>query len=564
MLSPPASCRSPRAKARGVSHPRPRSPLQPRFGPNAPSRRFETPSQRPERALTPPRRVPRSRRVRRRPGLSEDRGPRARREHPLRRAHAARRWRPHGPCHRHTFLEGDGCAPFVPVKRATPATAQMQSGMPQWRSSARVQPTSAGAAGMTDARRASDSGARRRSQNGGGVFSPVTARPRDGREARRRARAIPFSARSHLLHVDRVPYGHDERAEKAPNSPPARGGSRAGRARVRARTDPPGAPRAPLRRRRRRRRVCGFLRARRPERARVRPGRGGLLRARALASTPPPQLAARVALLLRGRRRGRAFETLETRSDAGGAAAARNLARTASLDARAQEEDRFRTLKARGPEYAWARRGARPRTPTLCGAARGATKARSAGEAKDGHARSARAAYAATLEAERRGARRGRRVEARRRLPPPGSSRDLSNGTRAKSDAWGLSPESVGAIQLGAGVYREYAGADALEKKDKDALDETPACFVDPRASEKAAHEKALYASTAGASDDAALEEISANRARCEAGGRGACAGALLYEARGEEETETRNAAAAREGAARARPPSPKTALRGF
>ena len=110
-------------------------------------------------------------------------------------------------------------------------------------------------------------------------------------------------------------------------------------------------------------------------------------------------------------------------------------------------------------------------------------------------------------------------------LPPPGSSRDLSNGTRAKSDAWGLSPESVGAIQLGAGVYREYAGADALEKKDKDALDETPACFVDPRASEKAAHEKALYASTAARFDDAALEEISANRARCEAGARGVCWG---------------------------------------
>ena len=141
--------------------------------------------------------------------------------------------------------------------------------------------------------------------------------------------------------------------------------------------------------------------------------------------------------------------------------------------------------------------------------------------------------------------------------PPPGSSRDLSNG-RAKSDPWGLSPESVGAIQLGAGVYREYAGADALEKKDKDALDETPACFVDPRASEKAAHEKALYASTAARFDDAALEELSANRARCEAGGAGRVLGHFLYEARGEEETETRNAAAAREGAARARPPSPK------
>ena len=133
--------------------------------------------------------------------------------------------------------------------------------------------------------------------------------------------------------------------------------------------------------------------------------------------------------------------------------------------------------------------------------------------------------------------------------PPPGSSK----ATKAKSDAWGLSPESVGAIQLGAGVYREYAGADVLEKKVQNS-------FVDPRASEKAAHEKALYASTAARFDDATMEELSANRARCEAGGAGRVLGHFLYEARGEEETETRNAAAAREGAARARPPSPKRA----
>jgi hypothetical protein len=107
-------------------------------------------------------------------------------------------------------------------------------------------------------------------------------------------------------------------------------------------------------------------------------------------------------------------------------------------------------------------------------------------------------------------------------------------------------------------VYREYPGADVLENED--ALDSAPPRFVDPRASEKAAHEKALYASTAARFDDATMEELSANRARCEAGGAGRVLGHFLYEARGEEETETRNAAAAREGAARARPPSPKRA----
>ena len=246
-------------------------------------------------------------------------------------------------------------------------------------------------------------------------------------------------------------------------------------------------------------------------------------------------------------------------SDAERAAAARNLARTASLDARAQEEDRFRTLKARGPEYAWARRGVATADPnTLWGSARGdESEERGRGERRTRALGPRR--DAATLEAEREARVVGVEWGSAPPLPPPGSSRDLSNGTRAKSDAWGLSPESVGAIQLGAGVYREYAGADALEKKDKDALDETPACFVDPRASEKAAHEKALYASTAARFDDAALEEISANRARCEAGGaRGVCWGTSCTRrgARRKPRLGTRRRRG--KARARARPPSPK------
>ena len=456
--------------------------------------------------------------------------------------------------HRHPFLEGDAPAPFVPVKRATPATAQMQSGMPQWRSSVRpMQPTSAGAAGMTDARRA-EIAARAIDPNRGRRFFPSPARPRDGREASP-PRGRSFSARSHLLHVDRVPYGHDERAEKAPNSPRREGGSSPrGGARVRARgpagsspypfDDDGGGGETAVSYERDDRNTRGF----------------GLDEADCFGRAPSP----------RRHRPNWQHEShfsfadasanssddsrLETRAsyDATRAAAARNLARTASLDARAQEEDRFRTLKARGPEYAWARRGVATADPNaLWGSARG-DESETSESGKGGRAVGPRR-DAATLEAEREARVVG--VEWGSAPCAWRSSRDLSSG-RAKSDAWGLSPESVGAIQLGAGVYREYAGADALENKD--VLGETPPSFVDPRASEKAAHEKALYASTAARFDDATREELSANRARCEAGGAGRVLGHFLYEARGEEETETRNAAAAREGAARARPPSPK------
>ena len=459
--------------------------------------------------------------------------------------------------HRHPFLEGDAPAPFVPVKRATPATAQMQSGMPQWRSSVRpMQPTSAGAAGMTDARRA-EIAARAVDPNRGRRFFPSPARPRDGREASP-PRGRSFSARSHLLHVDRVPYGHDERAEKAPNSPRREGGSSPrGGARVRAHEPAGSAPdpfdddggggESAISYERDDRNTRGF----------------GLDEADCFGRAPSPrrhrpnwQHESHFSFADEGANSSDSRLVETSASDARRAAAARNLARTASLDARAQEEDRFRTLKARGPEYAWARRGVATADPnTLWGSERG-DESEGGGKKKGGRALGPRR-DAATLEAEREARVVGVEWGSAPPPPPPGSApRGRSSPSRLTSRA--TSPESVGAIQLGAGVYREYAGADALEKKDKDALDETPACFVDPRASEKAAHEKALYASTAARFDDAALEELSANRARCEAGGAGRVLGHFLYEARGEEETETRNAAAAREGAARARPPSPK------
>ena len=215
--------------------------------------------------------------------------------------------------HRHPFLEGDAPAPFVPVKRATPATAQMQSGMPQWRSSVRpMQPTSAGAAGMTDARRA-EIAERAVDPSRGRRFSPSSARPRDGREASP-PRGRSFSARSHLLHVDRVPYGHDERAEKAPNSPRREGGSSPrGGARARARGPGPagnspypfdddgGGGECAVSYERDDRNTRGF----------------GLDEADCFGRAPsprPPKLAARVALLLRGciRELERRFETRDS------------------------------------------------------------------------------------------------------------------------------------------------------------------------------------------------------------------------------------------------------------
>jgi hypothetical protein len=439
------------------------------------------------------------------------------------------------------------------VKRATPATAQMQSGMPQWRSSVRqMQPTSAGAAGMTDARRA-EIAERAVDPNRGRRFSPSPARPRDGREASP-PRGRSFSARSHLLHVDRVPYGHDERVEKAPNSPRREGGSSPrGGARVRAHgpagsspypfDDDGGGGESAVSYERDDRNTRGF----------------GLDEADCFGRAPSPrrhrpnwQHESHFSFADEGAN----ANDSRLASDAKRAAAARNLARTASLDARAQEEDRFRTLKARGPEYAWARRGVATADPNALWGSRDESDESEGGftkkEKRGGRALGPRR-DAATLEAEREARVVGVEWGS---TPPPGSSRD--GNPKPKSDAWGLSPESVGAIQLGAGVYREYPGADVLENED--ALDSAPPRFVDPRASEKAAHEKALYASTAARFDDATMEELSANRARCEAGGAGRVLGHFLYEARGEEETETRNAAAAREGAARARPPSPKRA----
>ena len=446
--------------------------------------------------------------------------------------------------HRHPFLEGDAPAPFVPVKRATPATAQMQSGMPQWRPSVRpMQPVSANAAGMTDARRAEIA-----ARAMGAQLQPARARPRDGREALP-PRGRSFTPRSHLLHVDRVPYGHDERADKAPNSPRSGGGSSPrGGARVRA--APAGSYPYPfdddedaetaVSYERDDRNVRGF----------------GLDEADCFGRAPSPrrhrtnwQHESHFSFADQGAEESGALAARDGEK-ALRSAAARNLERTASLDARAQAEDQFRTLKARGPEYAWERRGAAAADPNaLWGGDAGAERNASG---RGGRAIGPRRDLA-SLEAER---------EARVVGVRWGSAPVAANGTRRlgspatpKNDAWGVHPESVGAIQFGVGMYREYPGAGPEEAPGRA---REAGRFLDPRASERAAHEKALYASTAARFDDAALEELAANRARCEAGGTGRVLGHFLYEARGEEEIAAKEAAAEREGLARARLPSPK------
>ena len=444
--------------------------------------------------------------------------------------------------HRHPFLEGDAPAPFVPVKRATPATAQMQSGMPQWRPSVRpMQPVSANAAGMTDARRAEIA-----ARAMGAQLQPARARPRDGREALP-PRGRSFTPRSHLLHVDRVPYGHDERADKAPNSPRSGGGSSPrGGARVRA--APAGSYPYPfdddedaetaVSYERDDRNVRGF----------------GLDEADCFGRAPSPrrhrtnwQHESHFSFADQGAEESGALAARDGEK-ALRSAAARNLERTASLDARAQAEDQFRTLKARGPEYPWVRRGAAAADPN-------ALWGGDAGEEREKGGRGGRALGprrdAASLEAERE----ARVVGVEWGSAPahsPAHSREgprrVGSPAKPANDPWGVNPESVGAIQLGAGVYREYPGAAEVGSNR----------FLDPRASEKAAHEKALYASTAARFDDSVLAELAANRTRCEAGGAGRVLGHFLYEARGEEEIAAKEAAAEREGLARARLPSPK------
>ena len=418
---------------------------------------------------------------------------------------------------RHPFREGDAPAPFgVPAKRVTLATAQTQSGTPQWRPSVRpMQPVSADAAGMTDARRAA-------------IAARATFAPR----------------------ADCAPRGRDALPETAPSSPraapsaPTRldGGGEDGGGGCGVSEPPAGAETA--------------LRSPKGDDGNARSARGfgpDETGARRFGRAPSP----------RRRRPGWQHESHFSFADEGtrersagddshdarrARAAARNLERTASLDARAQAEDRFRTLKARGPEYAWERRGAAAADPNaLWGGDAGAERNASG---RGGRAIGPRRDLA-SLEAERE----ARVVGVEWGSAPahsPAHSREgprrVGSPAKPANDPWGVNPESVGAIQLGAGVYREYPGAAEVGSNR----------FLDPRASEKAAHEKALYASTAARFDDAALEELAANRTRCEAGGAGRVLGHFLYEARGEEETAAKDAAAAREGAARARPPSPE------
>ena len=420
---------------------------------------------------------------------------------------------------RHPFREGDAPAPFgVPAKRVTLATAQTQSGTPQWRPSVRpMQPVSADAAGMTDARRAA-------------IAARATFAPR----------------------ADCAPRGRDALPETAPSSPraapsaPTRldGGGEDGGGGCGVSEPPAGAETA--------------LRSPKGDDGNARSARGfgpDETGARHFGRAPSP----------RRRRPGWQHESHFSFADEGtrersagddshdarrARAAARNLERTASLDARAQAEDRFRTLKARGPEYAWERRGAAAADPNaLWGGDAGAERNASG---RGGRAIGPRRDLA-SLEAER---------EARVVGVRWGSAPVAANGTRRlgspatpKNDAWGVHPESVGAIQFGVGMYREYPGAGPEEAPGRA---REAGRFLDPRASERAAHEKALYASTAARFDDAALEELAANRARCEAGGTGRVLGHFLYEARGEEEIAAKEAAAEREGLARARLPSPK------
>ena len=449
---------------------------------------------------------------------------------------------------RHPFLEGDAPALHVPVKRATPATALMQSGMPEWRPSVRqMQPVSANAAGMTDARRAEIAG-----RAMGAQLLPSRSRPADGREASP-PRGRSFTKRSHLLHVDRVPYGHDEREEKAPNSPRRQSGGSSPRGGARVHRASSGYPypfdddddAGAVSYEREDRNVRGF----------------GLDEADCFGRAPSPrrhrphwQHESHFSFADEGTR---ANENVFGRRDE--LEKARNLERTASLDARAQEEERFRTLKARGPEYAWVRRDAAVSDPNaLWGSgSRGDSGDGDGGKGKGGRSLGPRR-DAASLEAEREARVVGVEWGSAPVQPTERERRQrLGSPVKVKNDPWGVNPESVGAIQLGAGVYSKYAGAE------KDAGAESfgaAAKFTDPRASEKAAHEKALYASTAARFDDSVLEELAANRTRCEAGGAGRVLGHFLYEARGEEATAAAEDAAARERAARARPPSPKRA----
>ena len=445
---------------------------------------------------------------------------------------------------RHPFLEGDAPAVRIPVKRKTPATAQMQSGMPEWRPSVRqMQPVSSNAAGMTDARRAQIA-----QREMGSQLAPVYGKPRDGREQLREHRGRQFTQRSHLLHVDRVPYGFDDREEKEPNSPRKDGNMRP-RGRTPVRGNMTNYP-YPFDDDNDDQNFKGVVDYETDDRA----VRGfGLEEVDCFGRAPSP------------RRQQRNWQHASNFTFAGDGTDSpqksslhqepnsRNLQRTTSIDARQQGEDQFRSLKAKGPTYAWDNRDAASADPnSLWGAQRrvgddevfsGKTKGRMLGPRSD----------PASIELElSRDRAQVVGVEWASEDPPPfvRSQKLGSPKVHAKTneyhDPWAPNPESVGAIQLGAGVYAGRGGENVVASK-----------FEDPRAADKKKHEAALYASTAARYDDSVLEELAANRTRCETGGAGRVLGYYLYEARGEELVGAADAAAARESQQRARPPSP-------
>ena len=356
--------------------------------------------------------------------------------------------------HRHPFLEGDAPVPRVPVKRMTPATAHMQSGMPEWRPSVRqMQPVYANAAGMTDARRAQIA-----EREMGSQLKHVDGKPRDGKELPNAPRGRQFTQRSHLLHVDRVPYGFDTREEKHPGSPRKDGvGSPRGGTPVRGRypypfddigDDDADAFKGEVDYERDDRAVRGF----------------GLEEVDCFGRAPSP------------RRQQRNWQhqssftftedgTMSPTPSGGDANAGRNLQRTSSIETRRGSDDQFRSLKAKGPQYEWNNRDAASADPnSLWGSQRvvvaeddGAhnkTGGRSLGPRRDpdGVAFEQRRDKARVVGETWASADPGP-FERFAKLGSP-VKRDGGDRTgQAYHDPWGVNLESVGAIQLGAGKY---------------------------------------------------------------------------------------------------------------
>jgi hypothetical protein len=213
---------------------------------------------------------------------------------------------------------------------------------------------------------------------------------------------------------------------------------------------------------------------------------------------------------------------------------ARNLPRATSVDARERNEDPFRTLKAPGPEYAWARRDAASSDPNALWRGEKEASLRKTGRSLGPRRDFASLALAKDEE-------RALVVGAEWASEPPKPferTQKLGSPEVVKNNPWGVNPESVGAIQV---------GNRSLDVK-----------FEDPREEERRVHEKALYESAAARFDADAQEESAKNRARCETGQAGRVLGHYLYETRGEDAVEEVRKAAEREGAARARMASPR------